>query len=284
MQVIFDFLNNFQPLISKIQDGAISLGIRILISAVTLFIGFIVIQWIRRIVKKFMKNMNIESGTAGFLSSLITVLLYVVLAFMIASAFGVDAASVLAVLGSAGVTIGLAIQGSLSNLAGGILIIFLKPFKVGDFIHEDNKGNEGTVTNISLFYTTLQTIDERTVILPNGTLANTSLTNVSYTPKRLLEVKFHITYDANWKLAIKILEEVLLSESANYAKEATETYLSDLTSEGVCIGGRCYLHNGEYRFAKQRIMYEIKDRFDAENISFAYPYIKIFQDKEETKK
>lgn len=271
---------DFEPMINKLQEGMISLGARIVVSAITLIIGMIIIQWIKKMLKKSMKKLNVETGTFGFIISLITALLYVVLAFIIAATFGVDAASIVALLGSAGVTIGLAIQGSLSNLAGGILIIFLKPFKVGDFIHEDNKGNEGTVTNISLFYTTLQTIDERTVILPNGTLANTSLTNVSYTPKRLLELNFCITYDADWKRAIEILKEVLLAEEANCQPEATESYLADLAADGVRIGGRCFLKNADFRYAKQRIMSEIKEKYDEEKIEFAYPYVKIFRGNE----
>ncbi len=277
---IKNLLFDFQPLATKLQEGLVSLGARIVISLITLIIGIVIIHWVKKLLKKAMNKWNVEIGTFGFIISLITALLYVVLAFLIAASFGVDAASIVALLGSAGVTIGLAIQGSLSNLAGGILIIFLKPFKVGDFIHEDNKGNEGTVTNISLFYTTLQTIDEKTVILPNGTLANTSLTNVTYTPKRLLELKFHITYDADWKQAIEILNEVLLAEESNSDPQSTESYLSDLNAEGVCVGGRCFLKNSDFRYAKQRILSEIKERFDAKGIEFAYPYVKIFHGNE----
>ena len=127
---------DFEPMINKLQEGMISLGARIVVSAITLIIGMLIVQWIKKMLKKSMKKLNVETGTFGFIISLITALLYVVLAFIIAATFGVDAASIVALLGSAGVTIGLAIQGSLSNLAGGILIIFLKPFKVGDFIHD----------------------------------------------------------------------------------------------------------------------------------------------------
>lgn len=274
LESISKLFNDFEPLFTKIQEGAFSLGIRITISAITLLVGFLLISKLKKIFKRTMTGMHVESGAAGFLASLMSVLLYVLLAFIIAATFGVDAASIVALLGSAGVTIGLAIQGSLSNLAGGILIVFLKPFKVGDYIHEDNKGNEGTVTNISLFYTTLQTTDEKTVILPNGTLANTSLVNVSYTPKRQLEVKLCITHDADWKRAIAILDEVLRLEEANCEVERTETYLSDILTEGVCIGGRCFLQNIDFRYAKQRILSVVKERFDEENISFAYSYLK----------
>lgn len=278
-----DFLNNtmiyFEPMTTKLQEGILSLGARILISALTLLIGIFLIGRLKKLIKKATLKVNVEEGAAGFFTSLVCVLLYVALAFTIASTFGVDAASIVALLGSAGVTIGLAIQGSLSNLAGGILIIFLKPFKVGDYIIEDSKGNAGTVTSISLFYTTLQTLDEKTVILPNGTLANTSLVNVSYTPKRLLEVTFRLTYDADWKRAIEILNEVLNAEKANCSPDETETYLSDLAADGVCVGGRCFIKNEEFRFARQRIMYEIKEKYDAEGISFAHPYVKIVKDE-----
>lgn len=270
-----------EPFVNEITNVIISLGGRILISAITFIIGIVLIGWIKKLVKKSMKKFNVEAGAAGFVSSLVVVALYIVLGFVIAATFGVDAASIVALLGSAGVTIGLAIQGSLSNLAGGILIIFLKPFKVGDYIIEDNNGNEGTVTDISLFYTKLQTIDEKTVILPNGTLANTSLTNVTYTPKRLLELKFYVTYDADWKRGLTILEEVLKAEQANVSPEETEVFLAELANEGVCLGGRVMIKNEEFRFARQRITAIIKEKFDSEDISFAYPYIKIFRDEQD---
>jgi len=179
------------------------------------------------------------------------------------------------------VAIGLAIQGSLSNFAGGILIILLKPFKVGDFIIEDNKGNSGTVTEISLFYTKLQTIDERTVVLPNGTLANTSLTNVTKTPNRMLELKFGVAYEADWKGAMGIVAEAFKTEEACIDAGEVEVYLDELADSAIVIGGRCYVKNDAYRFAKQRILEKVLTRFNEEGIEIPYQKMVVFTSEKE---
>ncbi len=252
--------------LAKISEILVSLGGRVLVTILTLFVGYWLIKWVCRLVKKTFHKLEVEEGTAGFLAAIIKVALYIVLGFMIAATFGVDAASIVAVLGSAGVAIGLAIQGSLSNFAGGILIILLKPFKVGDYIIEDNKGNAGTVTEISLFYTRLQTTDDRTVILPNGTLANTSLTNVSKTPNRMLELKFNVSYDSDWKGAIGIIGAAFEEDEAKLPDFESEAYLDNLADNAITLGGRCYVKNEDYRDAKIRITEKIFTRFTEEGI------------------
>lgn len=137
--------------LNELPQKALNLGIRVVLALVFFFVGVQVIKLIRRIVKKSLKRANADLGVIQFLDSLIKAILYMILLFMIASGFGLDATSVVAVVGSAGVALGLALQGSLSNFAGGVLILLLKPFRVGDYIIEDNKGNEGTVKEIQLF-------------------------------------------------------------------------------------------------------------------------------------
>lgn len=267
--------------LSTLSDGVMNLSGRILFVVVTLFVGYWLIKWVKKLIKKALNKFDVEEGTAGFLASIITVMLYIILGFIVAGTFGVDAASIVAILGSAGVAIGLAIQGSLSNFAGGILIILLKPFKVGDFIIEDNKGNSGTVTEISLFYTKLQTIDERTVVLPNGTLANTSLTNVTKTPNRMLELKFGVAYEADWKGAMGIVAEAFKTEEACIDAGEVEVYLDELADSAVVIGGRCYVKNDAYRFAKQRILEKVLTRFNEEGIEIPYQKMVVFTSEKE---
>ena len=267
--------------LSTLSDGVMNLSGRILFVVVTLFVGYWLIKWVKKLIKKALNKFDVEEGTAGFLASIITVMLYIILGFIVAGTFGVDAASIVAILGSAGVAIGLAIQGSLSNFAGGILIILLKPFKVGDFIIEDNKGNSGTVTEISLFYTKLQTIDERTVVLPNGTLANTSLTNVTKTPNRMLELKFGVAYEADWKGAMGIVAEAFKTEESCIDAGEVEVYLDELADSAVVIGGRCYVKNDAYRFAKQRILEKVLTRFNEEGIEIPYQKMVVFTSEKE---
>ena len=130
--------------------------------------------------------------------------LYALLLFMIATNFGIETSSVAALIASGGVAIGLALQGSLSNFAGGVLILLLKPFVVGDYIIVANDGTEGTVKVIQIFYTKLTTVDNKTIVIPNGTLSNSSLTNVTARPERQLDLKVGIAYDADLKKSKKI--------------------------------------------------------------------------------
>lgn len=276
-----DLQNVLNQTLQSISDKAIDLSGRIIFVLITLFIGYWLIRWVKKLVKNTLNKFEVEAGTAGFLASVVSALLYVVLGFVVAGTFGVDAASIVAILGSAGVTIGLAIQGSLSNLAGGILIILLKPFKVGDYIIEDNKGNAGTVTDISLFYTKLQTIDERTVVLPNGTLANTSLTNVTKTPNRMLELKFGVAYEADWKGAMGIISEAFKSDEACINPVDVETYIDDLGGSAIILGGRCYVKNENYRFTKQRILETVLNRFNEEGIEIPYQKLVIYENSAE---
>lgn len=273
----------FNQLLGNLSEGVLNLGGRILFVVLTLFIGYWLIKWVKKLLKRTFTKFDVEEGTAGFLASIITVALYIVLGFIIAGTFGVDAASIVAILGSAGVAVGLAIQGSLSNFAGGILIILLKPFKVGDYIIEDNKGNAGTVTEISLFYTKLQTIDDRTVVLPNGTLANTSLTNVTKTPNRLLELKFGVAYEADWKGAMGIVAEAFKTDDACINASDVEVYLDELGSSAIVIGGRCYVKNEAFRFAKQRILETVLARFNEEGIEIPYQKLVVLEPEKENK-
>ena len=182
---------------SELPDKLLRFGVRVLLAIIVFFVGAKLIKIVRKMVKKSLLRGNAEQGVIQFLDSFIKAALYIVLILFIGSGFGIDAASVVALLGSAGVAIGLAIQGSLSNLAGGVLILLLKPFKVGDYIKEDTGRNEGTVDEIQLFYTRLVTPENKIIVLPNGNLSNASLTNVTYAPDRRLDIKVGISYKAD---------------------------------------------------------------------------------------
>ena len=227
-----------------------------------------------------------DLGVIQFIDSFIKMSLYVVLGFMIASSFGVDAASIVAVVGSAGVAIRLALQGSLSNLAGGVLILVLKPFRVGDFIVEDSKGNQGTVTEISMFYTKLTTTDGRIVVLPNGTLANNSITNVSAAKMRRLDILVGISYQADLVLAKKIMLDILKEDEATLKGEEILSFVDNLGSSEVVIGGRCYVDKDNYFSAKWRILEKIKLTYDEKGIEIPYTQMDVHvktQDEKQNK-
>lgn len=264
-----------QSYLKQLPEKALDLGLRVLLALFFLFLGIQIIKIIRKIVRRSCKRANADEGVVQFLDSFIKMVLYVILAFMIASGFGLDAASIVAVVGSAGVAIGLALQGSLSNLAGGVLILLLKPFRIGDYIIEDSKNHEGTVTEIQLFFTKLTTADGKIVVLPNGTLANTSLTNVTAASDRRLDVFVGISYDADLLRAKECVLKVLKEEESTLKDMELISFVDALGSSEVVIGGRCHVKNEDYFQAKWRITENIKLAMDAEGIAIPYPQLDV---------
>lgn len=271
-------LNVIERFMAELPDKALHLGVRVVLAIAGFFIGTQLIRLVRKIVKNSMKHANVEIGVIQFTDSFIKVTLYVVLVFMIASGFGLDAASVIAVLGSAGVAIGLAIQGSLSNFAGGVLILLLKPFKVGDYIIEDSNKNEGTVQEIQLFYTKLATPDNKIIVLPNGTLANSSLTNVSACKVRRADMKVGIAYEADIRKAKKVITDVLQADEATLKDREMLVYVDELGDSSVVLGVRCWFLTEEYWNGKWRITEAIKYALDENEIGIPYPQIDVHLD------
>ncbi len=274
-QEVTQKLNIFQQYMETLPQKALSLGIRVVLALLFFFIGVQIIKLIRRVLKKSLEKANADVGVIQFLDSFVKFALYIILLFMIGSGFGLDATSVVAVLGSAGVAIGLALQGSLSNLAGGVLILLLKPFKVGDYIIEDTNKNEGTVTEIQIFYTKLTTPDERTVILPNGTLANTSLTNVTDIGIRRLDLTVGISYKADLKLAKTVAKQLLDEEKATLKNKEIDIFISDLGESAVVLNLRCYVKSEDYWPARGRILENVKLAFDEKGIEIPYPQMDV---------
>lgn len=265
-----------EQFIADLPEKTFRLGIRVVLAVIVFFIGTKVIKIIRKMVRKSLQKGNAEQGVMQFLDSFIKAGLYVVLVFAIASSFGIDAASIVALLGSAGVAIGLAIQGSLSNLAGGVLILLLKPFKVGDYIKEDTNGNEGTVDEIQLFYTRLVTPENKIIVLPNGNLANASLTNVTFSPDRRLDVKVGISYRADIRKAKQVLEEMLKADEHIKKDKEHFVYVEELADSAVVLGIRCWFDNDEYWSGKWRITEQIKYTLDENDIEIPYPQLDVY--------
>lgn len=270
-------LGLIKQFLQELPQKAWNLGVRILLAVIFLIIGIWVIKLLRRLVKKSLNRAGADVGVVQFLDSFLKVCLYVVLGFMIAGSFGLDAASVVAVVGSAGVAVGLALQGSLSNFAGGVLILLLKPFKVGDYIKEDSKGNEGTVTDIEMFYTKLLTFDGKTIVLPNGTLANTSLVNYTAANYRRLDLQVGISYDSDIRKAKEILNG-LLDENPLVLKDKDKiVVVDDLADSAVIIGVKCHVRTEDYWTLRGELLEKIKLFFDKEEISIPFPQLDIHQ-------
>ena len=255
--------------------GLIDFIIGVILALVVFFIGTQLIKWIRKLIKISMEKGNVDKGVRQFVDSLVKLALYAILIFSIGSKFGLDTTSVAAALASCGVAIGLALQGSLSNFAGGVLILILKPFVVGDYIIEDNKGREGTVKEIQLFYTKLLTVDNKTVIIPNGSLANTSLTNVTAQDKRRLDLSVGISYDADLKKAKQLIEGLLYKDEDILQSEGITVFVDSLGDSAVTIGARGWVKKEAYWTAKWRLTENIKLTLDENEIEIPFNQVVV---------
>ena len=264
-----------EKFLRDLPERALNLGIRVVLALVFFIVGIQCIKLLRKIIRKSLERANADVGVTQFLDSFIKIGTYAILVMVIATSLGVDATSIIAVFGSAGVAIGLALQGSLSNLAGGVLILILKPFKVGDYIIEDTNKNEGTVTEIQIFYTKLTTPDNKTIILPNGTLANSSLTNVTHAPYRRNEIKIGISYDSDIKMAKKVLQDLLDGDTAVLQDLDKLVFVDELADSSVVLGVRCWFKNEDFWQGRWRLIEEAKYALEENGISIPYPQMDV---------
>ena len=251
-------------------------GIRLLVIAAIFFVGRFLIRWIRGRVKYFFARTNADTGVAQFTDSILKFGLYVILALIILANLGVELSSFTALFAGAGVGVTMALQGTLSNFAGGVLILILKPFKVGDYIIEDTNKNEGIVKEIQIFYTKLTTIDNKTIVIPNGTLTNNSLTNVTAKNERQLDLRVGISYSADLKKAKKVLEEMLKENPAIMTEEQNWcVFVDSLADSAVMLGIRAWVKSEDYWPVRWGLLEEIKLRFDEEGIEIPYPQVTV---------
>ncbi|MBP3476681.1 MAG: mechanosensitive ion channel [Lachnospiraceae bacterium] len=264
-----------QMYLQELPDKALRFGIRVLLAFIFFVIGVQIIKLIRMIVRRSLKRASADTGVTQFLDSFIKAALYILLLFMIASGFGLDATSVVALLGSAGVAIGLAIQGSLSNFAGGVLILLLKPFKVDDYIMIGDGTGQGTIKEIQLFYTKLATADNHVLIIPNGTLSNSNIVNVSMLEDRRLDITVGIAYDADIRTAKEVLLKVMQQDEAVIKDKDCIVFVNELGDSSVNLNMRCWCRNEAYWEAKWRITENVKYALDEAGISIPFPQMDV---------
>lgn len=261
--------------LDTLPEKALNLGIRIGLALVFFFIGVQLIKLIRKIIRKSMNRAGAETGVIQFVDSFVKASLYVILILTLASSFGVDAASIVALLGSAGVAIGLAVQGSLSNLAGGVLLLLLKPFRVGDYIVEGFSGKEGTVKEIQIFYTRLLTSDNQTIILPNGNLANNTIVNVTAAECRRCDVVVSVSYSTDLKKAKELLMKMLSEDPYIMKDREYIVFVDALADSGVNLGVRCWFRNEDFWQGKWRITENCKYVLEEAGIEIPFPQMDV---------
>ena len=254
----------------------ISFGMKVVLSIVAFYVGTKLIKWLLKVAKHSMEKAGIDMGVAQFICSFGKFLLYLILIFNIATNFGVKESSVAALLGTAGVTIGLALQGGLENLSGGVMLLLFKPFQVGDYIIQDQAGGtEGTVYKVEMFYTTLITIDNKHVIIPNGKLSNSTIINVTAQNLRNLEIKVGISYESDLLLAKQILRELIEKDPELLDREETQVFVDELGDSAVILGLRAWVKTEEFWNTKWRMNEQIKLEFDKRGIRIPYPQMDV---------
>lgn len=253
----------------------LNFAFQVIIAIAIYIVGGKLIKGITKMVRRSMDKAGTDEGVKQFVIPLIKYSLYVILFFIIMGLFGIATTSAVAVLGSAGVAVGLALQGSLSNFAGGVLILLLKPFRVGDYIIEDSHKNEGTVSEISIFYTKLLTPDNKMIVIPNGMLSNSSLTNVTNMDRRRIDLLVGIAYEADIRTAKEALLAVANAEPAKLADEEALVFVDNLGDSSVNIGVRVWVGAADYWQARWRMTENIKYALDEKGISIPYQQIDV---------
>ena len=275
-QELTDHVSQFQKYLDEHTPELISFGIKVVLSIVVLYIGSRLIRWVLGLVRRSLGRTGMDKGAVQFLCSFLKALLYILLIFGIGMNFGIKESSVAALLGTAGVTIGLALQGGLSNLAGGVMLLFFKPFQVGDYIIVDKaNGWEGTVYKIEICYTTLLSVDYRHIVIPNGTLSGNTVVNLTARDMRKLELKIGISYDSDMHKAKQILEQIIKDDKGTREDQGMLVYVDELAESAVTLGLRVWVPTEDYWTVRWRLNETIKDEFDRQGIRIPYRQLDV---------
>ena len=253
----------------------LSLMWSVVLAFILYWVGVRIIRFLLQLIIKPMELRHVEKGVITFTRDMARIGMYAVLVILILQLFGVTTSSIAAAIASVGLAAGLALQGSLSNFAGGVLILVLHPFVVGDYIIEDTHGNEGIVKEITIFYTKLSTPDNKIIVIPNGVLANNSLTNATTSNKRRIDLIVSIGYEDDLKKAKDLLAQIIHQDPAHLESEDIQIFVDDLADHAVTLGLRFWVSTENYWTARWRTLERIKEVFDENNISIPYHQIDV---------
>ena len=264
---------NMSSLLEKLVEWTATTGFKLIIGALIISIGF---KLINKFVGRFidvLEKKDVDITLSKFLKSLITVGLKVILVLPVLGYWGIQLSGIAALVASAGVAIGLALQGSLSNFAGGFIILFIRPFKVGDYIETATYG--GTVEQIGLFYTHLTTVDNKQILIPNGTLSNGSLINYSAKPTRRVDLTFSVGYENDITHVKEVLNKIIERNKLILKDPAPFVAVSAHSASSVDFVVRAWCNTEDYWSIYFDLLEEVKITFDKENISIPYPQMDL---------
>lgn len=269
------FKVDWNSLIERMTDWSIEIGKSILGAILIYIVGRFIIKQINRLVSKILEKREFEISVQTFLKSLLSLLLNLILAFAIIAKLGVETTSFAAILASAGVAIGMALSGNLSNFAGGLIILVFKPFKVGDYI--DGQNASGTVKEIQIFHTILSTVDNKIIYVPNGSLSSNAIVNYSKQETRRAEWVFGVEYGEDFERVKAVLERIIAADERILQTPAPFIGLGSLSASSIDIKVRVWTKSSDYWdvvFDMNRVVYET---FNKEGIGFPFPQLTVHQ-------
>lgn len=267
-----------EQLLSKLLDWGIEVGKDLLGAIIIYIVGRFIIKQVGRLLARILEKRKLEISVQTFLRSLVSILLNLILAFAIVSRLGVETTSFAALLASAGVAIGMALSGNLSNFAGGLIILVFKPFKVGDYIEGQNAN--GTVREIQIFHTILTTVDNKVIYVPNGALSSNAITNYNKQETRRAEWVFGVEYGEDFEKVKVVLQRIIDADSRILKDPAPMIALGALSASSVDIKVRAWAKTADYwdvYFDMNKIVY---DTFNKEGIGFPFPQLTVHQAKD----
>ena len=269
------FKVDWDSLFERLTDWSIEIGKSILGAILIYIIGRFIIKQINRLVSKILEKRKLEISVQTFLKSLLSLLLNLILAFAIIAKLGVETTSFAAILASAGVAIGMALSGNLSNFAGGLIILVFKPFKVGDYI--DGQNASGTVKEIQIFHTILSTVDNKIIYVPNGSLSSNAIVIYSKQDTRRAEWVFGVEYGEDFERVKAVLERIIAADERILQTPAPFIGLGSLSASSVDVKVRVWTKSSDYWdvvFDMNRVVYET---FNKEGSGFPFPQLTVHQ-------
>ncbi|MGE8406062.1 MAG: mechanosensitive ion channel family protein [Pseudomonas sp.] len=253
-------------------------GSRLLLALLTLAVGWWLINKVTAKLGRLLALRNADLALQGFISTLANIIMKILLFVSVASMVGVETTSFVAAIGAAGLAIGLALQGSLANFAGGVLILLFRPFRLGDWI--EAQGVSGTVDSIQIFHTVLRTGDNKTVIVPNGNLSNGIITNYNRQPTRKVVFDVGVDYEADLQKARNVLLDLAKNDPRVHKDPAPQAVVATLGDSAITVSLRIWVNTGDYWDVMFMLNEKARDRLKSEGIDIPYPQrvIRVVQD------
>ncbi len=270
-----DGLDKLQILMQQLIDWGVSAGGRIIGAILIFVIGRVLISFIKKLLARVLESRKIDLGVQTFVKSMTNILLTILLAVAVVGKLGVDTTSFAALLASAGVAVGMALSGNLSNFAGGLIVLLLRPYKVGDWI--ESQGVSGAVRSIQIFHTVLTTADNKVIYIPNGALSNGTVINYSREETRRVDWTVGVEYGENMEKVEEVVQKILAADSRILKEPAPFIALGALDASSVNVTIRVWVKNADYWGVFFDTQKKIYATFNQEGIGFPFPQLTIHQ-------